>query len=114
MKEEYLEALGEDYQYVRTIVHHTVELKKIEYAEGAATVVGGILSSVIVSFMIKVLYLLCMALIAVGVYTIVESVLWSIGIILLLQVLLIYILYATRNRLFVQPILRQIYKQISS
>ena len=28
MKEEYLEALGEDYEYLRTIVHHTIELKK--------------------------------------------------------------------------------------
>ena len=114
MKEEYLEALGEDYEYLRTIVHHTIELKKIEYAERAATIAGGILSSVIISFMLKVLYLLSMALIAVGVYAMVKSVLWSIGVLLVLQVLLIYILYAMRNVLFARPILRQIYKHISS
>ncbi len=104
--------VGENLEYVKTIVNNTIELKKIEAAETASSVVSvsilGLLIGAISMFIFAMLLIFFTLLIAQSVGSLSTALLIMSGCL----TVLILIIYGLRKALIVKPITKIIYSSI--
>jgi len=104
--------IGENYQYAKTIVENTIELKKIDFAENTASLA----SKMVVSLLLGVLGIISLIILVIisgmWIYQLTDSIMMTLAILILINVILAVIVIASRRRLIYQPITKAIYSKL--
>jgi len=112
MTDNILTDLGENYEYARTIVNNTIELKKIEVAENLSTLVGKTIVSIMLGIVVSAVVMLGIIAFVFLLYYYFDSVLKSLAIVAIAILTLSVIIYSMRKQLIYRPITKMIYSAL--
>jgi len=108
MNNKLITDVGENYEYIKTIVQNSIELKKIEFAEKSSVVISNIVLALILSVM--GIFAICFLLVlsTLGIVALTGSVPISLMIMIVAIGLVAIITYLLRHKLIVEPVTKMI------
>lgn len=104
MKKEPLTELGENYEYLRTIVNNKIELLKLDAVESGSRILGYLILLLVVSSFVTLILGLVSCLLVLVFTELVDSMLIAITLTIAAWTICIGIAYLFRKHLFYQPL----------
>lgn len=112
MNKNLITDLGENYQYLQTIVNNKLELKKIELAENASSILSKTILLLAVSAISFFAIIILIILVGILIYNMVGSIIMTLCVLLLVALIFILIIYLSRKSIIYKPITKIIYTKI--
>ncbi len=103
MNDNLLQDIGENYEYAKTIVKNTIELKKIEAAEAISAVLGKIIFGIFASIVLLIVLMGLTVIAIIWLSSVLGSVIQAISIFCGLFLLLLLVVYFFRTKILYEP-----------
>ncbi len=112
MNSEILTDIGENYEYVRTIVGNKIELFKIETAEKSGKLIGGLVTALLIGSILSVVGLILTIILVIYLASLLGSWLIALSILIIFLLSMALILWVFRKTLIMNPISNLIFELI--
>jgi hypothetical protein len=113
MNQKLMSDIGENYEYVRTIIDNKIEIAKIDLSIGAAKVIGYILLSFFLLGMLGIFIASLVVVLAIFLGKVTGSLVGGILIASLIIVLISALVFILRRQLIFAPVSKLFYKLIA-
>lgn len=108
-----LSDIGENYAYIKTIIHNNVEIKKLELIKSSSGIVGKLFLAVIMLFISLLLFIVTLSLAAVALAAWLESWIYALGIVTGVLFFIILFIYVFRKPLVINRVENIIHNLVS-
>lgn len=113
MNDKLMTDIGENYEYVRTIVNNKIELFKIDLAQNTAKILGFIILGFFLLSMMTIFVASLIIALAFAIAEAIGSTVFGFLIASLLVMLISFIVFYFRKSIFFNPVAKMFYKKIA-
>lgn len=104
--------LGENFEYVKTIVTNEIEIKKLDFVESGATIVSKIVSSLLIFFFLFLAFIAGVITLTIILSQSLGSPIYALLVIIGMMIFLSLVVLVFRKFLIVNPISKLFFKLI--